>query len=344
MCRRMRAGQVILLVGLIFSVLSHASVASQVTLAWDPSPDTSKVAGYKVYFGQQDFTGANGASVSIVGLSAGTNTTMTVSNLASSLTYFFAAVAVDRNGIESRYSNLISYSVPQDPTNTPTTTIEQTSLSGVVPRLRLYPTNGYAMLVVQGALGANFEIQSSTNTSDANSWKTVANVTLTDPSPDANPNPTTTLGAAFVPSTATIIDPDPIDGTMRYYRIYMPLGFPILADRVLIQQGYDARLIAIRSPNFKTTVVCYVSDEAAYLEYLPQTAEARLRTSGPMIREIATRFADSLGQQWSSASEFTVASDGTKILFATVLASDDPSTDPPLDTPRNSPPDIPIDF
>jgi Bacterial Ig domain len=70
--------------------------APSITLAWDPSPDPS-VIGYKVYWGVATRNYTNS-------LSAGSATTLTISNLAIGPTYYFAATAFDTNGIESDYS------------------------------------------------------------------------------------------------------------------------------------------------------------------------------------------------------------------------------------------------
>jgi hypothetical protein len=77
--------------------------APSITLAWDPSPDTS-VVGYKVYWGIATRTYTNS-------LSAGGATTLTISNLVAGRTYYFAATAYDTNGIESDYSVEASGSV-----------------------------------------------------------------------------------------------------------------------------------------------------------------------------------------------------------------------------------------
>jgi len=77
--------------------------APSITLAWDPSPDAS-VVGYKVYWGAATRNYTNS-------LSAGSATTLTVSNLVVGRTYYFAATAYDTNGIESDYSVEASGSV-----------------------------------------------------------------------------------------------------------------------------------------------------------------------------------------------------------------------------------------
>jgi hypothetical protein len=66
-----------------------------VTLAWDPSPGA---VSYNVYYGV-----ACAAYTSVV--SAGANTTVSISNLAGSTTYYFAVTAVNADGLESDYSS-----------------------------------------------------------------------------------------------------------------------------------------------------------------------------------------------------------------------------------------------
>ena len=77
--------------------------APSITLAWDPSPDPT-VVGYKVYWGVASRSYTNS-------LSAGSATTLTVSNLVIGTPYYFAATAYDTNGIESDYSAEASGSI-----------------------------------------------------------------------------------------------------------------------------------------------------------------------------------------------------------------------------------------
>jgi fibronectin type 3 domain-containing protein len=76
---------------------SNAPLRS-VTLAWDPSPGTNAIAGYRVYYGASSATYTNM-------IAAGTNTTVSISNLVSGTTYYFTATAVDDSALESDYSN-----------------------------------------------------------------------------------------------------------------------------------------------------------------------------------------------------------------------------------------------
>jgi hypothetical protein len=197
---------------------------------------------------------------------------------------------------------------------------------------------------VSGTVGATFAIQTSTNPAIADSWITITNLKLTALAPNANTNPITTLEKAFIPALETFQDPSPIDGAFRTYRIYMPLGYAILANQVLAHQEIRSRLVAVRLPGINAYIVCYVTPEAAYLDYNDKTYIVKLEPSGPTIREVATKVATTLSQNWTSASEFTVTDDGAKLLFATVVQTDDPATDPPLGMPRPSSSEILIDF
>jgi hypothetical protein len=86
-----------------------AGATQNVSLAWDASPDPD-VVGYYIYYGAAsgDFTNR---------VSVGNVTSATVSNLAEGALYFFAATARNTSGLESDFSNEVSYSVPMAPVN-----------------------------------------------------------------------------------------------------------------------------------------------------------------------------------------------------------------------------------
>src|SRR3954447_10756969 len=77
--------------------------ADNLTLAWDPSSDPSATA-YKLYYSTTSGTYSNSVS-------AGANTTATVSGLLPGNTYFFSATALNDAGLESPFSNEVSYTV-----------------------------------------------------------------------------------------------------------------------------------------------------------------------------------------------------------------------------------------
>jgi hypothetical protein len=74
-----------------------ARATGTVTLAWYASPGTNVIAEYTIYYGVASRTYTNVQS-------AGTNLTLSVSNLVEGETYYFAATAVDSFGLESDYS------------------------------------------------------------------------------------------------------------------------------------------------------------------------------------------------------------------------------------------------
>jgi hypothetical protein len=84
---------------------------SSVTLAWDPSPDAT-VTGYKIYRGTASRVYSNNYN-------AGNVLTYTVTGHISGVTYYYAATAYEGGGLESDFSNEVSYTVPGEaaPTN-----------------------------------------------------------------------------------------------------------------------------------------------------------------------------------------------------------------------------------
>lgn len=91
-----------------------ARATGTVTLAWDASTSTNVIANYKLYYGV-----APGTYTSSV--AAGTALTASVSNLVEGATYYFAATAVDTDGLESAYSAEVSALIPIKLTNQPPT-------------------------------------------------------------------------------------------------------------------------------------------------------------------------------------------------------------------------------
>lgn len=83
--------------------------AEQVTLAWDANAE-SDLVGYRLYYGTS-------AGVYDHTLDVGNVTTRTVPGLEPGSTYWFAATAYSSAGLESDFSNEVSYTVPgQGPT------------------------------------------------------------------------------------------------------------------------------------------------------------------------------------------------------------------------------------
>jgi len=174
--RKSRAALVTLLGGVFFAVSPLAAsppaavAAGTVTLAWDASSGTNAIANYKVYYGAASATYTNSVA-------AGTNLTVSVSNLVVGTTYYFAATAVDTSGLESDYSTEVSTMIAppnQPPTlNTPADVIvnenagQQTvNLSGI-------------------SSGAANESQTLTITASSSNTGVVPNPTVTYTSPNA---------------------------------------------------------------------------------------------------------------------------------------------------------------
>ncbi len=92
--------------------LSGAVWAESVTLEWDANTE-SDLDGYKIYTGLS--TGTYDSTVDV-----GNVTTYTVLNLTAGTTYYFVATAYDTSGLESGYSNEVSYTaIDVTPPNAP---------------------------------------------------------------------------------------------------------------------------------------------------------------------------------------------------------------------------------
>ena len=83
--------------------------AQSVTLAWNANTETN-LAGYRLYHGTATRSYSTNVAV------AHPATTVTVTNLQAGTTYFFAVTAYTTEGLESDYSDEVSYLVPRPPT------------------------------------------------------------------------------------------------------------------------------------------------------------------------------------------------------------------------------------
>ena len=86
-------------------VISNAPPTVQLT--WDASPSTN-VAGYNLYYGGASTTYTNMTSL-------GNVLTAKVTGLVPGATYYFAVTAVDSAGLESVFSNEVSWIAPTPP-------------------------------------------------------------------------------------------------------------------------------------------------------------------------------------------------------------------------------------
>jgi hypothetical protein len=110
-----RAVLTVLLLGGFTALTPLASFAAgTVTMAWDASAGTNIIANYNLYYGAASATYTNVVA-------AGTNLTVSVTNLVEGTTYYFAATAVDTAGLESDYSTEVSVLIAVKLTNQPPT-------------------------------------------------------------------------------------------------------------------------------------------------------------------------------------------------------------------------------
>jgi Fibronectin type III domain/Bacterial Ig domain len=90
-----------LTLSLLFGSFSFVQAAQNVTLAWDPSPD-STVTGYQLQYGTS-------SGIYTTTIDVGNSTTATVSNLTSGTTYFFVVTAYNAASLISPPSNEASF-------------------------------------------------------------------------------------------------------------------------------------------------------------------------------------------------------------------------------------------
>lgn len=111
--------------------------------------------------------------------------------------------------------------------------------------------------------------------------------------------------------------------------------YAILSDYVLGRRGLETRLVHVRMVGQEAHDVCYVVSVRSYLDYNLRAYYRNLERSGPTVREIATKVAESFKSNWTSASEYTYTYDeGVKHMVFTVVKTDSPSEDPDYPNPR----------
>jgi len=93
-----------LLTAAALALVAVAAQAAQVTFAWDPNTEPD-LAGYRIYCGNATGNYAESRDV-------GNVTTYTWDGLVPGMTYFCAATAYDTEGLESNFSNEVSYTPP----------------------------------------------------------------------------------------------------------------------------------------------------------------------------------------------------------------------------------------
>jgi hypothetical protein len=157
--------------GLIF--LFATARAGQISLAWFPSA-TPGVIGYNIYYGLESGIYTDKVSVGLV-----TNTTIT--GLIAGATYYFVATAYTSTGLESPFSNEISYVVP----------------SAADVQLQIAAARQF-VLTISGLTNHVYEIQA---TQDFKAW--------------------TNIGSAFIGGDGSLnfTDADAGNFSQRFYRV-----------------------------------------------------------------------------------------------------------------------------
>ena len=214
--------------------------------------------------------------------------------------------------------------------NAVSTTVSEFPVPGVPPFLTVGITNvNRPLLGIAGTVGATLMVQSSTNPLNPDSWVTITNLPITAANTNlqANSAAPSALTTAFVPATQAyeVIDTNPPPS--EFYRVVMPYDYMVLADSVLSGSGYPSRLVLVRMPGVASDDVCYVTPQSSFLFYDPANNAFAVEPSGSTIRQIATTLSGSLGQNWTSASEFAY-SNGVSTILATVVETEPPSSDP----------------
>ena len=179
-CARIK-GLTSVLAGILSSALLQNSVQASMplsppyslTLAWNPSA-SAEITGYNVYYGT-----TSGIYPDII--SVETVTAATVPGLSSGVTYYFAVTAVNVDGVESSFSNEISYRQPL-----PGSQIQTRGISG-----------GQFTLTVTGPVGQTYDLEA---TQDFTTWAVIGTGTI-----DAN-------------GSLSFTDPEAGNFQQRFYR------------------------------------------------------------------------------------------------------------------------------
>ena len=141
---------------LFFPIAVHSDEepppALGVTLEWDPNPEP-EVSGYNVYVGRQS---GNYTRV----IDAGSHVIVRLSPLDPGITYYFAVTAKTSEGLESPFSDEVSYTVPID------------GIRAVLAPLAFAAASAKpAHVEFSGKPGFRYFVQATENLSD---WQTLA--------------------------------------------------------------------------------------------------------------------------------------------------------------------------
>ena len=115
--------------------------------------------------------------------------------------------------------------------------------------------------------------------------------------------------------------------------------YAILAAHILSRRSYHTRLVRIELVGTNIShVVCYVTEQKAYLDYNNRRVYFNLERSKPTLRAIAEKVADSFEKNWTSATEYTYSYANPRqrtvwTVVKTEPAELDPDTQPSSPTP-----------
>lgn len=119
---------------------TSTNYTNNVTLAWNESTDPT-VVGYNIYYGT-----TSGVYTSV--LTAGNSTNLMVTGLVPGVTYYFAATTYNSSGVQSPFSNEVSYPAPYTP---PTY-----SLSAVNPYWPPFTNLAFTLTATNAASGGKY--------------------------------------------------------------------------------------------------------------------------------------------------------------------------------------------
>lgn len=111
MLARPRYSALPVIITIILLFLPPAALSATVALSWG-KPNCTGLGGYNIYYGPK---GSNFKAYPKLSITSPHQTNCKIANLNPGETYHFAATSVDYRGNESRFSAVISYSIPHLP-------------------------------------------------------------------------------------------------------------------------------------------------------------------------------------------------------------------------------------
>lgn len=141
-------------------LLLFPAALSAVTLAWDPSTSPD-IGGYRLYYGTNSRTYN-------VAIDVGNVTTNTVTTLATNVLYFFSVTAYNTVGLESDFSNEISYMIDTVPPTVAVTLFPTNTFAGIVPIQGTASDDNYVVQVLYRVSTNTFQIATGTSNWSAN--------------------------------------------------------------------------------------------------------------------------------------------------------------------------------